>query len=52
MNKDISTNTAEEPATVEGPAPYEEELKDYSKTSESDLKKNMPASHPEPTPDE
>ncbi|MGI8633772.1 MAG: hypothetical protein ACR2KZ_00065 [Segetibacter sp.] len=40
----------EEPATVAGPASYEEELKDYSKTGGEDLIDNMPDSHPEPSP--
>ena len=53
MNKDkIIEETAdnEEPATVDGPASYEEELKDYSKTGQEDLIDNMPDSHPEPSP--
>jgi len=48
-NKQSSENLAE-PATVPGPASYEEELKDYSKDSDEGLIDNMPDSHPEPKP--
>jgi len=53
MNKDKNMEKPaenEEPATVDGPASYEEELKDYSKTGQEDLIDNMPDSHPEPSP--
>ena len=53
MDKDDSKNNPvdnDEPTTVPDPASYEEELKDYSKTSEEDLIDNMPDSHPEPSP--
>jgi hypothetical protein len=53
MAKNESKKSADgndEPTSVPGPAPYEEELKDYSKTSEEDLIDNMPDSHPEPSP--
>lgn len=40
----------DEPATLPGPASYEEELKDYSKTNDEDLIDNMPDNHPEPSP--
>jgi len=42
--------SAEEPATVPGPASYEEELKDYSKTGNDDPIDNLPDCHPEPAP--
>jgi len=41
---------ADEPITVPGPANYEEELKDYSKTGNDDPIDNLPDSHPEPAP--
>jgi hypothetical protein len=53
MNNDESENSLEEkdePATVPGPASYEEELKDYSKTNEDDAIDNLPDSNPEPSP--
>lgn len=53
MNKDENKDTERdnsEPATVPGPASYEEELKDYSRVAGDDPIDNMPDSHPEPTP--
>ncbi len=40
----------EESTTVEGPTPYEEELKDYSKARQGDAIDNTPETHPEPGP--
>jgi hypothetical protein len=40
----------DEPATLPGPAPYEEELKDYEHDGEEDLLDNLPDAHPEPKP--
>ena len=40
----------EEPATLPGPAPYEEELKDYSKTLDIEISEDSPVIHPEPKP--
>jgi hypothetical protein len=48
MQKDESKNkqgSVDEPATVAGPASYEEELKDYSKAGEEDPIDNLPDSH-------
>lgn len=55
MNKDVSIkkpDNSEDTVNVPGPAPYEEELKDYSKKGEEeeDLIDNLPDSHPEPSP--
>jgi hypothetical protein len=53
MNAKENNGTAvpnEEPATLSGPAPYEEELKDYSKADVGDTEDDTPATHPEPRP--
>jgi len=42
--------TKNEPATLPGPASYEEELKDYSDAGAGDLIDNLPDAHPEPKP--
>ena len=49
-NKNNSTNN--EPATLPGPAPYEEELKDYEHEGEEDLIDNLPEAHPATKPSE
>jgi len=49
-NESKSSGKADEPATLPGPAPYEEELKDYANEGEEDLIDNMPDAHPEPKP--
>lgn len=53
MNKNEGKNMLDDnddPATLPGPAIYEEELKDYTKESEDDPVDNLPDSHPEPSP--
>jgi hypothetical protein len=44
-----SEDINDEPATLPGPAPYEEELKDYAHDGEEDVE-NTPEMHPEPRP--
>ena len=50
VDESKSSSKAEEPATLPGPAPYEEELKDYEHEGEEDLLDNLPDTHPEPKP--
>jgi hypothetical protein len=51
MNNDKKDQLVnDDPATVPGPAAFEEELRDYSKTNDENLIDNMPDSHPEPSP--
>jgi hypothetical protein len=49
-DEDKIKSTCDEPATLPGPAPYEEGLKDYEHEGKEDLIENLPAAHPLPKP--
>ena len=49
-NSAKTTISGNDPASVRGAHPYEEGLKDYSKTGSDDAIDNLPDSNPEPSP--